>query len=42
MTAAIPPVTTRPAWKALEAHYAAVRESSLRQLFAADPQRGER
>jgi glucose-6-phosphate isomerase len=42
MTAAIPPVTTRPAWKALEAHYAAVRSQSLRQLFAADPDRGER
>ena len=42
MTVAIPPVTTRPAWNALEAHYATVRDSSLRQLFAADPQRGER
>jgi glucose-6-phosphate isomerase len=42
MTAAIPPVTTRPAWKALEAHHAAVHGLSLRQLFAADPDRGER
>jgi len=35
-------VTERPAWRALETHYAGVRGVSLRQLFAADPQRGER
>ena len=35
-------VTERPAWRALEAHYATGRGLSLRQLFAADPQRGER
>jgi glucose-6-phosphate isomerase len=42
MTAVIPPLTKRPAWKALEAHYRNVRELHLRDLFAADPERGER
>ncbi len=32
----------RKAWKALEAHYRQVRQLHLRELFAADPQRGER
>jgi glucose-6-phosphate isomerase len=32
----------RPAWKALQAHYQQVREVHLQQLFADDPQRGER
>jgi glucose-6-phosphate isomerase len=36
------PVTSRPAWKALAAHYADVRGRHLRELFAADPGRGER
>ncbi len=35
-------LTARPAWKALEAHYGAVRDIHLRQLFADDPGRGER
>ena len=35
-------LTERPAWKALEAHYATVRNLHLRQLFADDPHRGER
>src|SRR5512147_630424 len=30
------------AWKALEAHYKKVRRLHLRNLFAADPSRGER
>jgi len=30
------------AWSALQAHYAAIRETHLRELFAADPERGER
>ena len=34
--------TQRPAWKALEAHYRAIRDTQLRALFAEDPQRGER
>ncbi|MFZ5448272.1 MAG: glucose-6-phosphate isomerase [Thermodesulfobacteriota bacterium] len=42
MTAGIAPLTERPAWKALEAHYQQVRGLHLRKLFAEDPQRGER
>ncbi len=38
----IAPLTKRPAWKALEAHHQKIRELHLRQLFADDPQRGER
>jgi glucose-6-phosphate isomerase len=30
------------AWGALEAHYGSIRETHLRELFAADPERGER
>ncbi len=36
------PLTQRPAWKALEAHYQKIRDVHLRTLFAGDPQRGER
>ncbi len=36
------PVTARPAWKALQEHFASVRTLHLRELFAADPSRGER
>jgi glucose-6-phosphate isomerase len=35
-------LTSRPAWKALEAHAATLRTTHLRDLFAADPARGER
>src|SRR5450759_4375634 len=35
-------LTERPAWKALEVHYATIRGLHLRQLFAEDPRRGER
>jgi glucose-6-phosphate isomerase len=35
-------VTGRPAWKALEAHHRQVRGLHLRELFDADPGRGER
>jgi len=42
MTASTLPLTQRPAWKALEAHYARVRDVHLRTLFADDPKRGER
>jgi len=42
MTAAIPVLTARPAWQALEAHHRQVREVHLRKLFADDPTRGER
>ena len=41
------PATSRPltklnAWNALKAHYQAARDLHLRDLFAADPKRGER
>jgi glucose-6-phosphate isomerase len=39
---ALKPLTKRKAWKALHTHYKQVRELHLRDLFAADPQRGER
>src|SRR6202040_2988162 len=42
MTAGITPLTARPAWKALEAHYEKVRDLHLRTLFEHDPKRGER
>jgi glucose-6-phosphate isomerase len=42
MTTAKPLLTTRPAWKALEAHYRKVGQTHLGELFANDPQRGER
>src|SRR5437879_5835962 len=42
MTAGIAPLTARPAWKALEAHYEMVRDIHLRALFEHDPKRGER
>ncbi|HWW66565.1 MAG TPA: hypothetical protein VNY83_01145, partial [Solirubrobacterales bacterium] len=32
----------RPAWQELERHFAQVRDAHLRDLFAADPERGER
>ncbi len=35
-------LTQRPAWKALQAHFEDVRHRHLRDLFAEDPQRGER
>ena len=36
------PLRERPSWKALEQHYAEVGGRHLRDLFAADPGRGER
>ena len=36
------PLTQRPAWKALTAHYQAISKLHLRKLFADDPKRGER
>lgn len=36
------PANDRPAWKALEDHHKKVRELHLRDLFSADPRRGER
>jgi glucose-6-phosphate isomerase len=34
-------ITETPEWRALEAHFEAVRETHLRELFADDPKRGE-
>jgi len=42
MTETLAPLTQRAAWKALEAQYMKTRELHLRNLFAEDPQRGER
>jgi glucose-6-phosphate isomerase len=36
------PLRQRPAWAALERHYQQIRDITLRELFAADPERGER
>ena len=36
------PLTKRPAWKALAAHYKKSKTLHLRKLFAADPKRGQR
>jgi glucose-6-phosphate isomerase len=35
-------LTSRPAWQALAAHHDAIRDVHLRELFAADPERGTR
>ncbi|HEY4910118.1 MAG TPA: glucose-6-phosphate isomerase, partial [Methylomirabilota bacterium] len=42
MTVGIAPLTSRPAWKALQSHHQKVRDLHLRELFAGDPKRGER
>ncbi|HMI57801.1 MAG TPA: glucose-6-phosphate isomerase [Gemmatimonadaceae bacterium] len=36
------PLTARPAWRALVAHHESIRDVHLRELFAADPERGTR
>jgi glucose-6-phosphate isomerase len=36
------PLRDRPAWKALEQHHGELRDTHLRELFAADSRRGER
>ena len=36
------PLSTRPAWQALRAHQAGMRDITLKQLFAGDPTRGTR
>ena len=35
------PLGRRPAWKALQNHYKAIRDTHLRTMFEQDPQRGE-
>ncbi len=42
MTTKSAPLTQLAAWKALAAHHETIRGKHLRELFAADPQRGER
>jgi glucose-6-phosphate isomerase len=42
MTTNTVPLTARPAWKALQAHHARIRDVHLRALFADDPKRGDR
>jgi glucose-6-phosphate isomerase len=42
MKSAIKPLTRRPAWKSLRTHYKEMNQWHLRDLFADDPQRGER
>ena len=37
-----PDLTQSPTWQALAAHYSSIRDVHLRNLFAQDPQRGER
>lgn len=36
------PLTQMPAWKKLQDHYAELKDQHLRDLFASDPQRGQR
>jgi glucose-6-phosphate isomerase len=42
MTSKNQPLTQRPAWAALQAHHREIAGVHLRELFAADPMRGER
>jgi len=42
MSTAITPLAQRPAWRALQSHYQAIRNEHLRKFFADDPERGER
>jgi glucose-6-phosphate isomerase len=42
MTGTVEPLTKRKEWQALKAHYNSVSKLHLRELFEADPQRGER
>jgi glucose-6-phosphate isomerase len=37
-----PPLTTEPAWQALERHFGEIESKHLRALFAEDPRRAER
>ena len=42
MTSNTQPLTQRPAWAALKAHHREIARVHLRELFAGDPERGER
>jgi glucose-6-phosphate isomerase len=41
-SAGVVPLRERPAWRALQAHHREIEGLHLRELFAADPERGER
>src|ERR1700677_2292238 len=41
-TLGVKPATECPAWTALKAHHEKIRSSHLRELFAQDPERGDR
>jgi glucose-6-phosphate isomerase len=38
----VAPLRETPAWAALQTHYEGIKDAHLRELFAGDPQRGER
>jgi glucose-6-phosphate isomerase len=42
MSTTLEPLRERPAWRALSSHHEAIRKLHLRELFAGDPERGER
>jgi glucose-6-phosphate isomerase len=42
MKSTLEPLTERPAWKTLAAHHKRIKGLHLKELFAADPKRGER
>ncbi len=42
MAMKLTPLSERPAWKALEAHHQKIQGMELKQLFASDPERGDR
>ena len=42
MESSVQPLTSRPAWKALQAHHEKMRDTHLRKLFADNEKRGER
>jgi glucose-6-phosphate isomerase len=42
MTTKLTPLTERPAWKALTAHHGQISDTTIKELFAHDPARGER
>jgi glucose-6-phosphate isomerase len=42
MTTPLAPLNERPSWKALHTHAQQMKTTQLRDLFAADPGRGER
>ncbi|WP_263381674.1 glucose-6-phosphate isomerase [Granulicella arctica] len=42
MTTKLAPLSERPSWKALQAHHDTIQATTLKQLFADDPARGER